>query len=289
MRILIVAAIAVAPTIASGQTAMVVGAPVTNVIHMGTAIQLETRDELTTEHKALKVGQRIEMDVLQPLLLGDKVAITAGSRAVGEVTSVRNKGMWGKSGGITARLLYVEANGRQIRLNGSFNDRGETGTAGVVASVALVPVAGFFVTGTSAKIAPGTHVTGFIGEEVSVQFNEPSISHNTATGAAPAAEIVGDGKAAGREVGAARPTASPTGQYTNALFPTTSPAIDRAAFASNGVALPQGAKLLSGGAYLLPAQTASGFCIVAPREYRGSGAVNMPAITSGLPRCAVQP
>lgn len=170
MRTLLIAALVGAPAVANAQSAMVVGAPAGNVIHMGTPIQLETRDELTTEHKALKVGQQIEMDVLQPVMLGDKVAIPAGSRAIAEVSTVRNKGMWGKSGGITARILYVEANGRQIRLNGSFNDRGETGTAGVVASVALIPVAGFFVTGTSAKIAPGTHVTAFIGEEVPVQF-----------------------------------------------------------------------------------------------------------------------
>lgn len=169
MRAIALAALVVAtPSLA--QNTMIVGAPVGNVIHMGTPIQLETRDELTTERKALKVGQRIEMDVLQPVMIGTQVAIAAGSRAVGEVATVRNKGMWGKSGGITARVLYVEANGRQIRLNGSFNDRGETGTAGVVAAVAFVPVAGFFVTGTSAKIAPGTHVTAFIGEEVPVQF-----------------------------------------------------------------------------------------------------------------------
>ncbi|MDH7639233.1 hypothetical protein [Sphingomonas oryzagri] len=176
---------------------------------MGTPIQLETRDELSTEHKALKVGQQIEMDVLQPVLLGDKVAIAAGSRAVGEIVTVRNKGMWGKSGGITARVLYLEANGRQIRLNGSFNDRGETGTAGVIASVAFVPVAGFFVTGTSAKIAPGTHVTAFIGEEVPVQFADaaiqpPAVAETAATPAMTAQQAYAAGVAAGK---AASPTA----------------------------------------------------------------------------------
>lgn len=167
---------------ASAQEAMIVGASQPNVLHAGTTIQLETRDELTTEHKALKVGQQVEMDVLQPVMLNGQVAIPAGSRAVGEITTVRNKGMWGKSGGITARVLYVEANGRQIRLNGSFNDRGETGTAGVIASVALVPVAGFFVTGTSAKIPPGTHVTAFIAEEVPVQFAQASSPAGSASG-----------------------------------------------------------------------------------------------------------
>jgi len=175
---------------------MVVGSPAGNVIHMGTPIQLETRDALTTEHKALQAGQQIEMDVLQPVMLGNQVVIPAGSRAVGEVTDVRNKGMWGKSGGITARVLYVEANGRQIRVTGSFTNRGETGTTGVIASVAFVPVAGFFVTGTSAKIAPGTHVTAFIGEEVPVQFADASGAGSGAVSHAPG--NYSDGVAAGR-------------------------------------------------------------------------------------------
>lgn len=170
MRATIAAAALLAPSIAAAQGAMIVAPASANVIHAGTSIELETREELTTEGKKLKVGQRFEMDVLQPVLLNSQVAIPAGSRAVGEVVTVRNKGMWGKSGGITARVLYIEANGRQIRVNGTFNDRGETGTAGVIASVALVPVAGFFVTGTSAKIAPGTRVLGFIAEEVPVTF-----------------------------------------------------------------------------------------------------------------------
>ena len=167
----VLAALAVVPAIAvSAQTPMVVAPSAENVIHVGTPIQLETNAELTTEHKQLKVGQRIDLTVQQPLMLNGQVAIPAGSIAYGEITSVRNKGMWGKSGGISARVLYLEANNRHIRLNGSFNDRGDTGTAGVVASVALLPVAGFFVTGTSAKMAPGTRVTAFIAEEVPVQF-----------------------------------------------------------------------------------------------------------------------
>ena len=140
------------------------------MLHAGLPVQLETRDELTTEHKALKVGQQVEMQVIQPVLLNSQVVIAAGTRALGEVTTVRNKGMWGKSGGITVKVLYIEANGHQIRLNGTFNEHGSTGTAGVIGAVAFLPVAGFFVTGTSAKIAPGTHVTAFLAEDVPVQF-----------------------------------------------------------------------------------------------------------------------
>jgi len=154
-------------------TTMTVSPTANNVLHMGTAVQLEIRDALTTEHKAMHVGQLVEMDVLQPVMLNEQVVVPGGSRAVGEITTVRNKGMWGKSGGFTGRVLYVEANGRQIRLNGSFTDRGETGTGGVVASVAFLPVAGFFVTGTSAHLPAGTHVTAFVAEEIAINFAQP--------------------------------------------------------------------------------------------------------------------
>ena len=99
--------------------------------------------------------------------------IPAGSPATGEVTDVRNKGMWGKSGRINARVLFVRANGRQIRLTVALDDKGTTGTGGVVASVLLIPVAGFFVTGTSANIPLGAPVNGFIDEDIPLAFAAP--------------------------------------------------------------------------------------------------------------------
>ena len=49
----------------------------------------------------------------------------------GELTAVRNKGMWGKSGLLQGRVLSVNANGRTVRLSGAFDDKGVTGTAGI--------------------------------------------------------------------------------------------------------------------------------------------------------------
>lgn len=51
-------------------------------------------------------------------------------------------------------------------MSGAFDDKGVTGTAGVVAAVALVPVVGFFVTGTSARIPAGGQVSAFIDEDI---------------------------------------------------------------------------------------------------------------------------
>jgi hypothetical protein len=37
---------------------------------------------------------------------------------------------------------------------------------------------------------------------------------------------------------------------------------------------------------LVPAETPSGVCIIAPANYVGTGSVTRPAITSGTPRCS---
>lgn len=146
-------------------------APTTNaVLRAGTPVALRMMEEITTKKKAARVGQRFMMEVAEPVVVNSVTVIPAGTPAWGEITGVRNKGMWGKSGKLDARVLYLRANGRQIRLTGTFDDKGVTGTGGVVASVALIPVAGFFVTGTSAVLPKGGTVGGFIDEDVELSF-----------------------------------------------------------------------------------------------------------------------
>ena len=145
--------------------------PTTNaILRAGTPVALRLMEEITTEKKAARVGQRIMLEVAAPLELNGTVVIPTGTPAWGEVTGVRNKGMWGKSGKLDARLLYLRVNGRQIRLSGTFDDKGVTGTAGVVGAVVLIPIAGFFMTGTSAKLPKGGAVNGFIDEDVTLAF-----------------------------------------------------------------------------------------------------------------------
>ena len=167
-----------APVAASAETASL-AAPAPSVILGGTSdtalrtgmpILLKTSEALTTKGKKLKVGQRVQMEVSEAVMVNGQVVIPVGSPAMAEITGVRNKGMWGKSGGINAQVIYVRANGRQIRLSGQFDDKGKTGTVGVVAAIALIPIAGFFTTGTSAEIPLGMPVKAFLDEDIAVAF-----------------------------------------------------------------------------------------------------------------------
>lgn len=144
-----------------------VGIPGNAVLRVGTEVPLRLSEELTTKGKALRVGHRFHLQVSEPVLVNGVTVIPAGSQAVGEITDVRNKGMWGKSGKLNARVLYVIANGRQIRLTGGFDDKGVAGGIGAVAVSAIVfAPAGFFMTGTSAKVPAGTIIKSFVDEDV---------------------------------------------------------------------------------------------------------------------------
>ncbi len=144
-----------------------------DILRAGTEIALVTREELTTKKKKLRVGQRFQMEVAESVTHNGVVVIPSGTPAIGEVTEVRNKGMWGKSGYIGARVVSLNLNGLNVRLSGTFDDKGVTGTGGVVAAIAFVPIAGFLTTGTSAFIASGSGVKGFLDEDLAFQAVRP--------------------------------------------------------------------------------------------------------------------
>ena len=154
---------------AIGAPAMPVAAPVTAnaFLRVGTEIPLRLSQELTTKGKRLRVGDRFHMEVAEPIVVQGVVVVPAGSPAMGEITDARNKGMWGKSGHLAARILYMTVNGRQIRLSGAFDDKGVAGGVGAVAVSAFIAwPAGFFMTGTSARLPIGTMLKGFVDEDV---------------------------------------------------------------------------------------------------------------------------
>ena len=184
---IVVPASAQVATIVPAATPVATIAPAasTGVLRAGTEVILRTSEALTTDGKKLREGQRVMLSVAEPVMLNGMTVIPAGSPATGEITDVRNKGMWGKSGRIGGHVLYVRVGERQIRLTGSFDDKGTTGTAGVVAAVVFIPVAGFFMTGTSAKIPLGSTVKGFLDEDLTVAMAQAAPVPMVVTAAAP--------------------------------------------------------------------------------------------------------
>jgi hypothetical protein len=148
---------------------LVVGqTPASNsVLRTGTPVSLRLLDQITTKEKKAKLNDIIRFEIAENVIVNDVVVIPAGSLASGELTEVRYKGMWGKSGRFSGRALNVNVNGKNIRLSGTFTEKGSSGGGGAVAVSALVFLpAGFFMTGKSAELPAGTIVRAFIDEDV---------------------------------------------------------------------------------------------------------------------------
>lgn len=141
-----------------------------NVLKEGTPIHMATDTDMDSQEN--RVGDRIDLRVLDAVSLNGHTVIPIGTRGVGEVTLVRKKGMWGKSGRLEFRPLYLMLGDREVPISSRSNtkEKGETGTAGVVASIVVLPLAGFFVTGTSARIPRGSTVEAELSEDLPVVF-----------------------------------------------------------------------------------------------------------------------
>jgi hypothetical protein len=138
-----------------------------NVIKAGTAIRLRLLDEVSS--KTARVGERIRLELMEDIKLAGKTIIPLGTPAYGEVTKVDQKGMFGKSGKVGTRLVAIKFNDQEIRITGSLDGAGEGGTAATIGAVAVIPVAGFFVTGKSALLSPGLQTNGFLESDLVVK------------------------------------------------------------------------------------------------------------------------
>lgn len=139
-----------------------------DILRAGAPVPVALSQALTTKGKTLKVGQPVQLEVAQDVMLNGRVAIPARSPVEGILTHVRNKGMWGKSGAIKLAVTSVSINGTKVRLKGEMDSRGETGTAGVVGAIVVLPVAGFFVTGTSAEMPLNMPGRAFLDEDIAL-------------------------------------------------------------------------------------------------------------------------
>lgn len=139
-----------------------------DILRVGAPIQVALAEPLTTKGKLLKVGQRVRLEVAQDVMLNGRLVVPARSPVEGVLTEVRNKGMWGKSGGIHLQIVSVNINGTTIRLSGDMDSRGDTGTAGVVGAVVALPIAGFFVTGTSAEMPLNMPGRAFLAQDIAL-------------------------------------------------------------------------------------------------------------------------
>lgn len=133
------------------------------LIQRDTPVELMATREVSTAN--VTPGTRFKLRVNKPILIQDKPVVPAGAWAFGEVVTAQDSGGLGKSGRMTARLLYLQLGDAQIPLEGQTSAKGTgAGSAGV--AVLFTGIVGFFHRGNNAKIKAGELLNGFVSEDV---------------------------------------------------------------------------------------------------------------------------
>ena len=96
------------------------------------------------------------------------VARPVGTTAWGEVLEAEKSGNAGKSGTLSAKLLYVDIGGIQVPISGNNDAKGSSGTGETVLGVLALGPLGLFAKGNNAKIKAGELMTGFVEQDTAL-------------------------------------------------------------------------------------------------------------------------
>lgn len=146
-------------------------------LRQDTPLELMAVKEVSTADAS--AGTRFKLRVNKPVTMEGKVVIPVGAWAFGEVVDAIDSGGLGKSGRMTARLLYVQTGDAQIPLSGDVSAKG-TGAGSAGLAILFTGWAGFFHRGNNAKIKAGEILTGFIAEDTWLDLSTTPIQRVSA-------------------------------------------------------------------------------------------------------------
>ncbi|GMN03176.1 hypothetical protein [Erythrobacter sp. MTPC3] len=126
-----------------------------------TEVRMRMNETVTTKGKTWSEGDTFSLTVTHSVFQNGYVIIPEGSRGVGRITWLTNKGAFGKSGKMEVELEYVEVNGRRIDIDGTFRQDGEGNTVATIGGVLAAGVFAGFITGRSGTIPRGRELTAF--------------------------------------------------------------------------------------------------------------------------------
>ncbi|MBH1944414.1 hypothetical protein I5L01_09230 [Erythrobacter sp. YJ-T3-07] len=141
-----------------------------------TEIIVSLNQEVTTKGNTWSEGDKFDMTVEEDVMLGEYIVIPRGTRAVGTITWMTDKGMFGKSGKFDIEMDYIELGGRRLPINGTYRQEGEGNTLATVGGVVLVPISGFFITGKSGAMPAGRELKAYTEEAIPVAIEASAIT-----------------------------------------------------------------------------------------------------------------
>lgn len=129
------------------------------VLPKGTLVRLMVTKEINSRDSA--AGTRFPLRVDEEIKVDGVTIVPVGGKAWGEVISSEGTGGVGKGGRLNARLLYVEAMGQQVPLDGNRESKGGSSTGQVVAGLLAFGLPGLLMKGNNATLKAGEIFNGY--------------------------------------------------------------------------------------------------------------------------------
>lgn len=154
----------VAPAVAAPMVA--VAGPVPRLM-LPAYTEIVLTPDAEANSKKLREGDIVPMHTLFDVMHYGVVVIPKGTRGQGTVTWRTGKGAFGKSAKMDISFNDLTlANGGRLALSGKHRQEGQGNTGAAVGAVIAVGVFGAFVTGKSAVIPTGQHLTARTADEL---------------------------------------------------------------------------------------------------------------------------
>ncbi len=179
---------AAAPAAVPAVAALAIAAPAPGLM-LPSYTEIILTPDAEASSKKLREGHTVPMHTVFDVMHNGVVVIPKGTRGLGTVTWRTGKGAFGKSAKmeITFNELTLP-NGRRLPLSGMHRQEGQGNTGAAVGAAIAVGVFGAFVTGKSAIIPTGQHLTARTNETLAYSIPAGTVIVPTAQ-LAPAAPV----------------------------------------------------------------------------------------------------
>ncbi len=133
------------------------------VLPAGSQIALVTSEELSS--KRHRKGDLVTLSVSEDVILDGVTVIPRATPVIAQISQAEKKGLMGRGGKLTARVLYLELPSGPVRLSGEVGVAGKSHTGAATAATAVVSGFAFVISGKSAVIPEGTELVAFLDRD----------------------------------------------------------------------------------------------------------------------------
>jgi hypothetical protein len=116
--------------------------------------------------KEVNVGDIVELELSEDIVISDKVAVSKGAKVTGLVTEAERAKSLGRKGKLAFSIDYLYmANGKVIKLRSQIEKNIKSSTTAVVAGAVLLAPVALFIHGKNAKYEKGEVFSAYVDKE----------------------------------------------------------------------------------------------------------------------------